>query len=95
MAGALRTAGYLEALSWLVLLGAMWMKYGNGVAGATRYPGLVHGALFMAYACLALVLSAEERWERGKLLAAIGLSVIPFGTLVFDRRYLRGRAAGG
>ncbi len=88
MTKALKIAGYLEAASWLVLLGSMWMKYKEGVAGATHYPGMVHGGLFIAYGCCAAIVNGEESWPSKKLLAALGLSVVPFGTLVFDRKYL-------
>lgn len=89
MTQSLKITGYLEAISWLVLLVAMWMKYGHGLETATRYPGMVHGALFMAYVAIAAVLNGEESWPRRKLFAALGLSVVPFGTLWFDRRFLR------
>jgi len=84
-----RTTGFLEAASFLILLGiSMPLKYYFGIAAATKIPGLVHGILFLIYVALATQLAGERQWPKKKLLLAYLASVLPFGTLVFDRKFL-------
>ncbi len=85
-----RTVGLLEGLSFLVLLGiAMPMKYALGMREATQIPGMIHGLLFLGYIGLAHHMSDQENWPRKKLLLAYVASGLPFGTIVFDRKFLK------
>jgi len=90
MKNLFRTVGILEALSFLILLGiAMPLKYMMDMPEATRHPGMIHGVLFLAYIALAFQRSDAEDWPKQRLTLALVASVLPFGTLVFDRKYLR------
>ena len=90
MKRAFRLAGYLEAISFLFLLGvAMPMKYIYHIPTATRAPGSIHGFLFIAYVVLAYNLAQQETWTPKKMWTAFLASVLPCGTLVFDYRYMR------
>ncbi len=83
----LRTVGILEGLSFLVLLFiAMPLKYGWGYASAVRVPGLVHGALFMAFVYVLYVAQDERGWPGRRPLLLLGAAVCPFGFLMVDRR---------
>lgn len=91
MKKAFRAIGLLEALSFLLLLlVAMPLKHHWGMREATQVPGMLHGLLFMAYVGLATALATEESWPRRKLWLAYAASVLPLGTLFYDRKFFRG-----
>lgn len=86
---AFKLLGRFEALSLLLLFFvAMPLKYMYAQPQYVRVIGMIHGLLFLAYGCFALVLNAEERWKGQKLLACLILSCLPFGTFVFEKKYL-------
>jgi integral membrane protein len=79
-----------EGLSFLVLLGvAMPLKYLWGMPTAVRVVGMAHGVLFMCYVLLVFLVCEERHWGRVTLLMALLASVVPAGTFLFERRYLR------
>ena len=85
-----RYLGWAEGLSLLLLLGiAMPLKYVGGMPGPTSIVGAIHGLLFLLYNSFAVSLGNEEGWPKEKLLAAFLLSGIPFGTFIFERKFLR------
>lgn len=89
-----RSVGLLEALSFLILVCiAMPLKYRLGMAEATKIPGMAHGLLFMLYIGLALQQSEKESWSKKQLCLAFLASMVPFGTLVFDWKFLSARTA--
>ncbi len=86
--------GRLEGYSLLFLMFiAMPMKYFLDQPEWVKHSGRAHGGLFIVYCVAALVLSERHQWSRSQLALAWGLSCIPFGTFIFERRYL-GRGAG-
>ena len=92
--GRLRLVGFLEGLSFLLLLGiAMPLKYFAGEPAAVRIVGMAHGVLFLAYLAAILQAHIEYGWT-WKKSALLGLaSVLPFGPFVADRRLLRDEEA--
>ncbi len=81
--------GRLEGLSFLVLLMiAMPLKYYWQAPAMVRMVGSLHGALFLAYLALALLLAGRDEWNFKKIMLAMLASVVPFGTFWFERRYL-------
>jgi len=94
-ASHLRSIALLEGLSYLVLLFiAMPLKYLGDMPMAVRIVGSAHGALFVWLGLLALRgLTSRGRpasWAARIMVA----SLLPFGTLVIDRR-LRGEVDAG
>ena len=84
-----RVIGYLEGLSFLLLLFvAMPLKYLAGHPEGVKALGMPHGILFIAYVALAYNLSIEQGWPRKRLGLALLAAFLPFGTFVFDRKYL-------
>jgi len=83
----LRVLGYLEALSWLLLLFiAMPLKYVWEQPLMVRYVGWAHGILFILY-CLHLLLAKSLlRWSFAKMALGGAAAFLPFGTLWFDRK---------
>jgi integral membrane protein len=85
--GRLRVVGFLEGISFLVLLGiAMPLKYLAGQPEAVRIVGMAHGVLFVAYVLLVLQVSIERSWSWKKALLALAVSVVPFGTFWAEKK---------
>lgn len=80
-----------EALSWAILLVAMFFKWivqedpHSGIQGGVPIAGAVHGVIFIAYVVTSLVAWRRFRWSLATLAAALGCGVPPFFTLLFDR----------
>ncbi|MCB2379232.1 DUF3817 domain-containing protein [Hymenobacter sp. BT635] len=85
--GRLRAVGFLEGVSFLVLLGiAMPLKYLAGQPEAVRMVGMAHGVLFVLYVLLVLQVSIAQSWSWRKALLALAVSVVPFGTFWADKK---------
>ncbi len=83
----LRVLGFIEGLSYLILLGiCMPLKYLMDMPGLTRYIGLAHGILFVAYCIWVVLVAYEKKWSLVTTFWALFASLIPFGTFVADKR---------
>jgi integral membrane protein len=79
-------AAIAEACSWLALLAGMAVKYGppaNEIG--VHVFGPIHGALFVVYGILVLVVARLRRWRLLTTVLALACAVPPFATLVFER----------
>lgn len=84
-----RIIGRLEGVSFLMLLFlAMPMKYYAANPVGVRVLGPLHGGLFVLYWALVFLLAANEQWPWRKQLLAYVAAIVPFGTFLFERRYL-------
>ncbi len=82
----LRLVALLEGVSFLLLLFvAMPLKYMAGLPIFVRVVGLVHGLLFILFVVALFRAASEHRWPVTRSLVAFVASLLPFGTLVFDR----------
>lgn len=82
----LRTAGFLEGMSYILLLGvAMPLKYIAGAPLGVRIVGSLHGALFLIYVLLGLRAAKIYKWPAIRVFYLFLASVLPFGPFVFDR----------
>lgn len=91
--GRLRIIGFLEGISFLVLLGvAMPLKYMAGMPEAVRFVGWAHGLLFVLYIALSIQAANAYGWSVMRLLGMVLASVLPFGPFVADRRLRREQA---
>lgn len=85
-----RYVAWLEGVSFILLLFvAMPLKYLAGMPLAVRIVGLVHGLLFITYVGLAAGLLARRQWTVARTGEALGMSILPFGTFMFDRSVKR------
>jgi len=85
--GRLRAVGLAEGISFLVLLGiAMPLKYFAGMPGAVRVVGLAHGVLFILFVLAVFEAIGSLRWSWRQVALALLASLLPFGTLLLDRR---------
>ncbi|RTQ50866.1 DUF3817 domain-containing protein [Hymenobacter gummosus] len=88
--GRLRVVGFLEGLSFLVLLGiAMPLKYVFGQPEAVRHVGMAHGLLFVLYVLLVIGAAVEYRWSLRKAALAFVASLVPLGTFWADKKLFR------
>ncbi|KIL35899.1 membrane protein [Cohnella kolymensis] len=85
--GRLRAVGFLEAVSFLVLLAiAMPLKYAAGMPSAVTVFGMLHGVLFILY--LAAIVNAffvrDVSFKQSLLVVAAAF--VPFGPFLVDRK---------
>lgn len=93
--GRYRVVALLEGLSFLVLLFvAMPLKYYAGMPMAVRAVGMTHGVLFVLFVGALLRVAMVQKWSLRRSLVAFVSSLLPFGTIVFDRT-LRNETAKG
>ena len=79
-----------EGVSFLVLLGiAMPLKYLAGLPAAVHWVGSIHGFLFLSYVAAATLLFTHLKWPLGRLPGVLLAAVLPFGTFVLERKWLR------
>jgi len=85
-----RVVALAEACSWVALLGGMFVKWvlRESEAGVQMF-GPVHGAIFLAYVVVTLVVWRVLRWDVPTALLALAASVPPLATLWFDRHATR------
>lgn len=89
--GRLRVIGFLEGVSFLVLLGvAMPLKYYWGEPEAVRVVGMAHGVLFLAYVAAAVQAWLDCGWSWKRAALVVAASLAPFGTFYADVKWLRG-----
>lgn len=77
--------GYLEGLSFLLLLGlAMPLKYLMGIPEGVKYIGMAHGLLFIAYIVILMGAANKIKMPLWAMPAGVVGSCLPFGPFVFD-----------
>jgi integral membrane protein len=92
--GRFRTISFIEGVSALLLFFvAMPIKYIGGIPEAVKYPGWVHGLLFVLYIFIMLETAISNRWSFKLIVLATLASIIPFGPFVFDRYFLKEEAS--
>jgi integral membrane protein len=87
---AFRVVAIAEACSWAGLLIGMFFKYvvvfdDIGV----KVFGPIHGALFVAYVVVTILVARTFRWRWPTTLIALVASIPPLATLWFERRAQR------
>lgn len=98
-----RAVAIAEAVSWALLLAAMFCKYvvesePFGLhEGGVPVAGLVHGVVFALYVATTIVSFFVFRWSIKTGILALAASIPPFFTYLFevvaDRKGLLGRPA--
>lgn len=85
-----RIIAFLEGVSYILLLGiAVPIKYALDDASYVKLLGMPHGLLFVAYIIMAFLVGAQLKWNTKILLYVLLASIIPFGTFIVDRNYLK------
>lgn len=87
-----RQIAVAEGWSFLILLFiAMPLKYLADMPLAVKYVGWAHGVLFIAYWVTAIPLFTKLKWDVERIIGLGAASVLPFGTFVMERKWLRDR----
>ena len=87
--GRLRLIGWLEGVSFLLLLGfAMPMKYVWDQPEWVRVIGMAHGVLFIAYLAAAIQLALDQSWSVLRTGLVMAASFFPLGTFYVDAKWL-------
>lgn len=85
-----RTVAIAEGWSFIVLLFvAMPLKYMIGWPWAVKVVGWAHGVLFVWYWVAAVPLFTKLKWDVERIVGLGLASVLPFGTFVMERKWLR------
>ncbi|MFT3885437.1 MAG: DUF3817 domain-containing protein [Flavobacteriales bacterium] len=79
-----------EGISFLALLFvAMPLKYMAGQPLAVKYTGWTHGLLVIGYIITAVPLFTKLKWATERLYGVVLAALLPFGTFVLERKWLR------
>ncbi len=87
---AFRTIAIAEAVSWALLLSAMYCKYVSesepfGLReGGVPVAGMIHGVVFVAFVISCFVARRAFGWNPKTTLLALAASIPPFFTVVFE-----------
>lgn len=87
----------LEGASLILLVGIMMPVrkiWGVSIDGGTGTIGWVHGALVFLYLEALALAMVGAGWGFGRAVLGFVASLIPGGTIVFERRYLKPSASG-
>ncbi len=85
-----RAIALAEGISFLTLLViAMPLKYFWNMPEAVKIVGWAHGVLFTIYIPSVFLVKREMQWNFIQVIGALAASVIPFGTFVLDRFFIR------
>lgn len=88
--GRLRIIGFLEGLSFILLVGiAMPLKYYGGYEHATQEVGMAHGALFVLYVLLVIPAMIERKWSIKITVLVMAASFFPLGTFIAEYKLFR------
>lgn len=89
MIKAFKILSYLEAISFLVLLGiAMPLKYMYDMPEYVRVVGMAHGILFVLYIIGAYYMYEKLNWKFKTFMVVVLCSILPFGPFYADKKYL-------
>lgn len=83
---SLTIAGYLEGLSFILLLGvAMPIRHYFDISEPVRYLGMTHGVLFIAYVVILMSTASKVKMPLWGMPGGVIAALLPFGPFVFDR----------
>src|SRR3954454_18440449 len=86
VAHAFRAVAIAEAVSWLLLLAGMFVKWVLQTSElGVQLAGPVHGAVFVGYVLVSLLAWRVLRWSPRTALLALVASVPPLCTVWFER----------
>ncbi|WP_027419433.1 DUF3817 domain-containing protein [Crocinitomix catalasitica] len=86
----LRLTGLLEGLSYLILLLiAMPLKYYWDQPEMVSQIGMAHGALFVLYILLVVLVGLKYNWSYKTIGWGLLASIIPLGTFIADAKIFK------
>ncbi|WP_264564222.1 DUF3817 domain-containing protein [Flavobacterium sp. N3904] len=86
-----KVTAIIEGITYLVLIANMLiLKTNNPELYQTivRPFGMGHGALFIGYVLLAILLRKSQNWDLKTFGIILIASIVPFGTFYIEKKYL-------
>ena len=91
-----RSLAFAEAVTWTLLLAAMFAKYVVGNESFTPIAGGLHGFVFLSYAVSTVFVGVNQKWSAATVGLGLATAVIPYTTIPFERTMdRRGKLDGG
>lgn len=84
--GAFRVVAVVEAVTYLLLLGAVVVKRVLDGPDFVSFLGPVHGIAFLVYLVLVLRIRERQGWNLARTIVVILASAVPFGGFWVERR---------
>jgi integral membrane protein len=87
-----RVLGYVaiaEAVSFVVLLLAMVVKYGFDEPIGVEIMGPLHGFLFLGFVGLVVIVGGQARWSLSRFAVVLAAGVVPVAGWFMGHRLLR------
>jgi len=84
-----------EAVTWTLLITALFLRATGFDPVAVAIAGSIHGAVFLGYAVIAALTGVNQRWGFGKTAFAVGLAIIPYATIPFEMRVAKNGSLEG
>ncbi len=79
-----------EAFTWALLISALTARFISAeLAGAVTVTGSIHGAMFLSYCTVSVIVGVNQRWKFGRIASAVALAIVPFATVPFDRSLMK------
>lgn len=88
-----RLVALAEAFSFLILLGASYVKHVHDEPLGVTVLGPLHGLLFCVYVLLAVRLAGDAGWSLRTTVLVLAGAVLPFGGFAVDRWLVRSAPA--
>ncbi len=86
MTAKFRLVALAEAVSYLALLVATFVKRGLDGPDLVAVLGPIHGILFLVYLVLTLLVREEQRWTAAQTIVVLVAAAVPFGAFVVNSR---------
>ena len=86
---AFRVVAVVEAVTYLMLLGAVVLKRVLDGPDFVSVLGPIHGIAFLVYLVLVLRIRESQGWDLGRTIVVILLSAVPFGGFWVERRLVK------
>lgn len=77
--GAFRAVAYVEAVTYLVLIGFVVLYRVLNGPDLIRIPGLVHGFAFLVYLALVVRIREDQGWGLWRTLVVVLAAAVPLG----------------
>lgn len=91
-----RSLAFAEAVTWTLLLAAMFTKYVLDNETFMPIAGGVHGFVFLSYAASTVFVGVNQKWAVPTIFLGLVTAVIPYTTIPFERTMdRRGKLDGG
>lgn len=82
-----RIVAIIEAISYLLLLCvAMPIKYLMDMPDAVKWPGWIHGILFVAYIITLITAAIQYNWSFKRIVVLFLASLLPIVPFILEKR---------